>query len=91
MRVFVQNFRSEEGIKFLPLIVETLGGWHPESEGVISKLALQLASHTGNPQEETTRHLFQRLGIVLARGNAALIHNRMVDYADASVDGDIDH
>ena len=39
---------------------------------------------------EVTRHLFQRLGVLLARGNAALILNRVPVYTDAIVDGDQD-
>ena len=81
---------SDEGIAFFPLIVETYRGWHPESEATIKKLSLQLASHTGSDATETTRHLFQKLGILLAKGNAALILRRRIVYSDARVDGDQD-
>ena len=81
---------NEEGIEFLPVVVETLGGWHPEAIFVIKKLAGQLASQTGQRTEETTRHLFQRLSVLLARGNATLIIHRDVNFADPSIDGDLD-
>ena len=47
---------ENEGIKFFPVIVETFGGWHKESELVISKLARQLASQTGVPCQDTIQH-----------------------------------
>ena len=53
-----------------------MGGWHKDAAAALSKLARQLASHTGRRDEETTRYLFQRLGLLLMRGNAALILNR---------------
>ena len=33
---------ANEGIEFLPMVVETLGGWHPEASEVVTKLAQQL-------------------------------------------------
>ena len=82
---------ENEGIQFFPAIVETFGGWHPDSEKILIKLAQQLASHTGVPSEETSRHFFQRLGILLVRGNAALITTRTPTFVDPVVDGDLDY
>ena len=79
-----------EGIQFYPIIVETFGGWHPESEAQIRNLGDQLASRTGGDTDETCRHLFQRLSILLARGNANLILRRTPDHADPEIDGDLD-
>ena len=42
-------------------MVEALGGWHSDAAAAVSKLARQLASHTGREEEETTRYFFQRL------------------------------
>ena len=80
---------DQEGIQFLPVVIETLGGWHPEAVHVLTKLAKQLASHTGAKPEETISHFYQRLGILLAKGNSALILNRTT-LPDAIVDGDLD-
>ena len=80
---------AQEGIQFLPVVIETLGGWHPEAVNVLSKLAKQLASYTGGKPEETISHFYQRLGILLAKGNSALILNRTT-LPDAIVDGDLD-
>ena len=47
------NVCQAEGIEFLPVVVETLGGWHKDGVEVISKLARQLASHTGGEKGKT--------------------------------------
>ena len=66
-----------EGIVFLPLAVESLGGWHSVAVEQVTKLAAALARHTGEDEQEKTRHLWQKLAVLLQRGNAALILNRM--------------
>ena len=81
---------ENEGIKFFPVIVETFGGWHKESELVITKLARQLASQTGAASQDTIQHLYQRLGILLTRANANLILYRNPTHVDGRIDGDID-
>ena len=67
-----------------------MGGWHPESASVLSKLSRQLAAQTGVTYEETTRHFFQRLSILLVKGNSSLIIRRMPTCTDARVDGVVD-
>ena len=76
-----------EGIVFLPLAVETLGGWHPEGAAVVQRLAVALARHTGEDELEQTRFLFQRLAVCLQKGNASLVHNRRQSFPDPQVDG----
>jgi hypothetical protein len=49
-----------------------------------------LASHTGKEADVQIKHLFQSMGILLMRGNSALILNRTPRHADAGVDGDQD-
>ena len=81
---------DREGIKFFPVVVEVLGGWHEDAACVITRLARQLASHTGKEADEQIKYLFQRMGILLMRGNSALILNRTPTYIEAEVDGDQD-
>ena len=68
---------SEAGILFLPLIVESLGGWNDTALDVISRIGRLLALRSSSSPAETTRHLYQRLSICLWRGNAALFSNRL--------------
>ena len=51
------------GMVFIPMPMETLGGWHEQTVLQVKKLASAQARHTGGDQSETTRHLSQRLSI----------------------------
>ena len=74
-------------IAFIPLAVETLSGWHGEAELQIKKLGAALARHSGREEAECTRHLFQRLSILLVKGNASLFLNRQPHHPDPEIDG----
>ena len=79
-----------QGIHFVPLPVETLGGWHPQAIQVIRKICRQLARQTGREDSEVIAHAFQRLGILLMKGNAALILNRVPSFPPPYIDGNPD-
>ena len=79
-----------ENHSFHPLIIETYGGWHPESELVIRELARRMAANLKRDEEETIRHVFQRLSMLLVRGNATLFSRRTQAPAPAHTDGDDD-
>ena len=68
---------ARENIRFIPLPVETLGGWHDKAADQIRKLARASARNTGREEEEAIRHLFQRLAVLLVQGNASLLINRV--------------
>ena len=53
------------------------------------KLGAVLARHRGEEEHIEVRHLFQRLSLLLMRGNASLLVNRVPgeDEVDADVDG----
>ena len=52
-----------QGIAFLPLAVESFGGWHSAAVGEVGKLAAALARQTGQEEGEAVRHLWGRLSI----------------------------
>ena len=62
-----------QGIVFLPLAVESFGGWHSAVLGEVKKLGAALARQTGQEEGEAVGHLWGRLGILLQRGNAAIL------------------
>ena len=67
-------------ISFIPLPVETFGGWHPVAVRHISRLGRELARSPANSsQESASKHLFQRLALSIQKGNAALILSRSTD------------
>jgi hypothetical protein len=74
-------------LAFVPLVVETLAGWEELAEKQIKRLGAALARHTGQEEAEKTRHLFQRLAVLLAKGNAALFLNRVPCHPSAVIDG----
>ena len=51
------------------------------------KLESALARHTGQDEAEAVSHLWGRLGILLQRGNAAILGNRIPALPDPQRDG----
>ena len=72
---------------FLPLPVETLGGWQAQTVAQVKRLGSALARQTGQDESEAIRHLAQRLAVLLAKGNAALLINRVPTFPSPEIDG----
>ena len=75
------------GMLFVPLPVETLGGWHEVATVQIKRMGAALARNTGQDEADKTRHLFQRLAVLLVKGNSALFLNRMPSHPSPDIDG----
>ena len=73
---------------FVPLAVDTLGGWHPSSLAILSRLGLQVASFTGREGHKVFRHLRQRLAVLLVRDNVAMLCARTISLVPFKVDGE---
>ena len=73
---------DRQGIAFLPIVLESLGGFHPVATREVKKLASALARHTGEEEGETTRKLFVRLSILVMKGNSAILSNRIPSLQD---------
>ena len=67
----------QQGIAFIPLAADTLGGWHGVANEQVQKLGVALARQSGEDEDQTVRHLRQRLSLLLMRGNSALLINRV--------------
>ena len=80
----------DSGKKFTPLPVETIGAWHQVARSFIKKLGSALARAVGRDPDDSVRFLFQRLGVALQRGNAALMLSRVPAFPPQDVDGDMD-
>ena len=76
-----------QGIAFLPMAAESLGGWHGVAEAEVKKLGAALARNSGQEEGEAARHLWGRLGILLQRGNAAILGNRVPTHPSATING----
>ena len=78
-----------QGLAFLLLVAETFGGWHPSAQREVKKLGSALARHTGQDEAGAVSHLWGRLGngILLQRGKAAILGNRVPVLPDPQIDG----
>ena len=76
-----------QGIVFLPLAAETFGGWHEVAAAQVKKLASALARHNGQEEGEAISHTWSRLGVLLQRGNAAMMANRIPTFPAVPCDG----
>ena len=76
MRVHAEPCQSI-GILFVPLIVQTIGGWSDQAVTTISHMGRFLGQRLGSSQSEAIQHLFQQLAVALWRGNTSLgIHRQ---------------
>ena len=64
------------GVSFIPLAIESLGGWSELGAKTINHIGCLLSQRLGICTSTTSRHLFQRCSVSLWRGNAALWLNR---------------
>ena len=76
------------GMVFLPLPMETLGGWHDQTVSLVKRLGSALARQTGQDESEAIRHLSQRLAVLLSKGNASLLLNRVPTFPPPHIDGE---
>ena len=83
------KYDTAEAICFIPLAVDTFGGWHGAALDVIVKLGQQLARQLGKEEEEVTRQLRQRLSILLTRDNMAMLGSRTPSLPPATIDDDV--
>ena len=79
-----------EGLVFVPLAVDTFGGWHPSALAILTRLGRQVASNAGREGQEVVRHLRQRLAVLLVRDNVAMVCARTPSFVPAKVDGSIE-
>ena len=84
-----EDCRSQ-GMAFIPIAVESFGGWHQTAVSQVKKLAACLARQKGQEEQEAARHAFSRLATLIQKGNANIISNRTPTWTAASVDGQAD-
>jgi hypothetical protein len=63
-------------LAFVPLPVTTLGAWHPMAAEHLRDFARLQASRSGRDKGLTIKHFFERLSILLQRGNANMLFSR---------------
>ena len=76
-----------EGIEFIPMPTESLGGMHDTTVQQVKKLGAALALSSGSDQAEQTKFLFQMISLLQKRDIASLILNRNPETISPEVDG----
>ena len=75
---------QEEGVTFIPMIIEADGGgWGPSAISVLSEIAKQKAILTGELSSTVANRLFQSLGVILHRENARATLRRSPNTAES--------
>ena len=77
-----------QGLLFLPIAIETLGGFHSVALGQVRQLGQALARKKGCDDREPIGQLFSRISVTLMRGNAMMLSTRSPDVVNAEVDGE---
>ena len=67
----------QQGIKFIPIVAKTLGGWDKVAIAEVKKLMAAKVRHLGGDEDKETKHTFAKLSILLMRGNTAIPANRI--------------
>ena len=78
---------ADVNVAFIPLAVETFGGWHPEAINQLTRIGRALARQTNTQESLAINHFFQRLSINLQRANASMILSRQTHFPEAEDDG----
>jgi hypothetical protein len=60
-------------LAFIPLPVSTFGAWHSDAADHLRDLARLQASRSGRDMGRAIKHLFERLSILLQRGNSNML------------------
>ena len=82
----VRPARTREYVLFP---VDSMGCWHDRAVAKIKKLGSALARSSGEEDSEAIRHVFQRLSVLLAKGNSSIVINRIPqsDFPPTHVNG----
>ena len=78
---------DQQGIAFIPVVAESMGGWHRIALEQLRKLGSALARHTGQEEGETINHLLTRASVLLQKGLSALLLNRIPGHPAPAIGG----
>ena len=76
-----------QGLAFIPMVAEALGGLHDVAVDNVRKLGNALSLHTGQALGEATAQTFRRVAMLLQRGNSQMLGDRFVSYPPPEIDG----
>ena len=73
----IADLCDQQGIAFIPVVAESMGGWHKIALEQLRKLGSALASHTGQEEGETISHFLTQASVLLEKGLSSLLLNRI--------------
>ena len=65
------------GIAFIPIVFESLGGWHEVAVSQVARLGRCQARQEGDDEEVVVKRLIQKASLLIQKGNSALWNNRV--------------
>ena len=74
---------------FQPMVLESTEGWEASGASILKKIATAVARALGQDDNDTIKHLFGKLSIILAKTNASLILNRVPQHPDPEDNGQL--
>ena len=80
---------DQQGIAFIPVVAESMGGLHKVAIQQLRKLGSALARHTGTDESESINHLMTRTSILLQKGLSALLLNRIPNHPTPDIGGEL--
>ena len=70
----------QQNLEFVPMAVETCGGWGEAALAAFSRLSVMLAAVSGRTPSEELRWMHQRHAVALQRDNARMILQRAPEF-----------
>ena len=64
-----------QGLAFLPLAMDSQGGWRKVAEGEVRKLGSAVGRQKGQEESEATSQLLQKFSVLLMKGNCGMLLN----------------
>jgi len=70
----------QQNLEFVPMAVETCGGWGEAALAAFSRLSVMLAAVSGRTPSEELRWMHQRHAVALQRDNARMMLQRAPEF-----------
>ena len=77
----------QQGIEFLPIIANSVGGWHNEALNQFKKLGSALSRNTGTDESVCIGQVISKNSLLLQKGLCALILNRSPNIPPPPISG----
>ena len=77
----------QQGIEFLPIVANSLGGWHNEALHQFRKLGSALSRNTGTDESVCVGQVIMKNSLLLQKGLCALILNRSPNLPPPPISG----